>query len=43
MMGVKNILLQNGDTLELDGVFVAIGSSPYTKLVDHMNPERDGE
>ncbi len=43
IMGVKNILLQNGETLELDGVFVAIGSTPFTRIVDSMNPDKDAD
>ena len=43
MMWVTGIKLQNDETLPLDGVFVAIGSSPYTKIVDSMNPEKDPE
>ena len=43
MMGVTGLKLTNGEILPLDGVFVAIGSSPYTKIVDDMNPEKDPE
>ena len=43
MMGVKNLLLQNGDTLPLDWVFVAIGSTPFTKIIDTMSPLKDAE
>ena len=43
MMGVTGLKLTNGEILPLDGVFVAIGSSPYTKIVDDMNPEKDAE
>jgi thioredoxin reductase (NADPH) len=43
MMGVTGIKLQNGENLPLDGVFVAIGSSPYTKIVDSMNANKDGD
>ncbi len=43
MMGVTGLKLTNGETLPLDGVFVAIGSSPYTKIVDSMNLEKDTE
>ena len=31
------------EIIPLDGVFVAIGSSPYTKIVDGMNPDKDPE
>lgn len=43
MMGVTGLKLTSGETLPLDGVFVAIGSSPYTKIVDGMSPEKDSE
>ena len=43
IMGVTGLKLTNGEILPLDGVFVAIGSSPYTKIVDNMNPEKDPE
>lgn len=43
MMGVTGIALNTGDTLKVDGVFVAIGSSPFTKIVDTLSPEKDGE
>ena len=42
-MGVTGLLLQNDEILPLDGVFVAIGSSPITTIVDQFNPEKDGE
>jgi thioredoxin reductase len=42
-MGVTGIKLQGGETLPLDGVFVAIGSSPYTKIVDSMNADKDSD
>ncbi len=41
MMGVTGLKLMSGETLPLDGVFVAIGSSPFTKIVDSMSPEKD--
>ncbi len=43
MMGVTGIALNTGDTLAVDGVFVAIGSSPFTKIVDTLSPEKDAE
>ena len=43
ILGVTGLKLTNGEILPLDGVFVAIGSSPYTKIVDNMNPEKDPE
>lgn len=43
MMGVTGLKLNTGGTLSVDGVFVAIGSTPFTKIVDTMNPEKDAE
>jgi thioredoxin reductase (NADPH) len=40
-MGMTGLLLKSGGTLSADGVFVAVGSLPNTKLVDHLNPEKD--
>ena len=31
------------DTLKVDGVFVAIGSTPFTKIVDSLNAHKDAE
>jgi len=41
MMGVTGLKLQDDSILPLDGVFVAIGSSPFTKIVDGLNPDKD--
>lgn len=41
VMGMTGLRLKSGEILAADGVFVAIGSIPNTKLVDHMNPEKD--
>jgi thioredoxin reductase (NADPH) len=43
MMGVKGVKLGNGETLAVDGVFVAIGTTPITGLANNMNPEKDAE
>lgn len=43
MMGVTGLKLNTGETLSVDGVFVAIGSTPFTRIVDSMNPEKDSE
>ncbi|GAB0175278.1 MAG: thioredoxin-disulfide reductase [Candidatus Altimarinota bacterium] len=43
MMGVTGLKLNSGETLPVDGVFVAIGSTPFTKIVDSMNPEKDAD
>ncbi len=43
VMWVTGLKLTNGEILSLDGVFVAIGSSPYTRLVDDLSPEKDSE
>ncbi|HRI36753.1 MAG TPA: FAD-dependent oxidoreductase [bacterium] len=41
VMGMTGLLLKSGETLAANGVFVAIGSLPNTKLVDHMGPAKD--
>jgi thioredoxin reductase len=43
MMGVTGVLLNTGNILPLDGVFVAVGSSPITSLVDHLDVAKDAE
>lgn len=43
MMGVNGVKLTNGEVVALDGVFVAIGSTPITSLVDNLAPEKDSE
>ena len=39
--GVDGLLLQDGSTLPVDGVFIAVGSVPSTRLIEHLSPERD--
>jgi thioredoxin reductase (NADPH) len=41
IMGVQNLLLKNGEKLAVQWVFVAIGSTPFTRIVDNLNPEKD--
>lgn len=41
MMGVTGLKLQDDTILPLDGVFVAIGSTPFTRIVDGLSPEKD--
>lgn len=43
MMGVTGLKLTNGETLPVDGVFVAVGSTPFTRIVDGLSPEKDAE
>jgi thioredoxin reductase (NADPH) len=43
MMGVSGLKLQDDSILPLDGVFVAIGSSPFTKIVDGLQADKDAE
>ncbi len=43
MMGVTGLKLNTWETLPVEGVFVAIGSTPFTKIVDSMSPEKDAE
>ncbi|PID84401.1 hypothetical protein CSB09_01150 [Candidatus Gracilibacteria bacterium] len=42
-MGVTGLKLNNGETLNVDGIFVAIGSSPFTSIVDGLAPKKDDE
>ena len=43
IMGVTGLKLQDNTILPVDGVFVAIGSTPFTKIVDTLNPQKDTE
>lgn len=43
IMWVTKVILTNSNSLDLEGVFVAIGSSPITNLVDNLNIEKDNE
>ena len=38
---VSELGLLGGSTLAVEGIFVAIGSIPNTRLVDHLNPAKD--
>lgn len=42
-MVVTGALLNNSEVLPLDGIFVAIGSTPFTRIVDELHPEKDSE
>lgn len=39
----SDVFEEAGNILPLDGVFVAIGSSPITSIVDNLAPEKDAE
>lgn len=43
MMGVTGLRLQDDSILPLDGVFVAIGSTPFTRIVDSLSPDKDAD
>jgi len=43
MMGVTGVSLNTGEDIPLDGLFVAIGSSPITDIVDTLSPLKDDE
>lgn len=43
IMGVKAVMLNTGESLALDGLFVAIGSTPITHIVDELSPEKDSD
>ncbi|MDP5038939.1 MAG: FAD-dependent oxidoreductase [Candidatus Gracilibacteria bacterium] len=40
---MEKVILKSGKQLKADGIFVAVGSDPNTKLVHHLNPEMDQE
>ena len=43
VMWVTGLRLHDDSILPLDGVFVAIGSTPFTKIIDTMSPDKDAE
>jgi thioredoxin reductase (NADPH) len=43
MMWVTGVKLDSGKIIPLDGIFIAIGSSPITAIVDSLSPEKDSE
>ena len=43
IVGVKGVKLSTGEDLALDGLFVAIGSTPITQIVDNLSPNKDEE
>jgi len=42
-MFMEKVILKSGKEIPADGIFVAIGSDPDTKLVNHLNPEKDDD
>lgn len=40
---LEKVVLKSGKELKADGFFVAIGSDPSTKLVEHLDPKMDDE
>ena len=40
---MEKVILKSGKEIPADGIFVAIGSDPDIKLVDHMNPKKDDD
>lgn len=42
-MGVKNLLLTNKTEITTDGIFIAVGTSPNTSLLDHMFVDKDDD
>lgn len=42
-MFVEDVLLQDGSTLKVDGVFIAVGNDPDSSLFDGFNLEKDEE
>nr|MDD3720597.1 FAD-dependent oxidoreductase [Candidatus Gracilibacteria bacterium] len=42
-MFMEEIKLKSGKTIKADGIFVAIGNEPDTKIINHLNPIKDEE
>ncbi len=42
-MFMEEIYLKSGKILKADGIFVAVGNEPDTKIIDHLNPLKDEE
>lgn len=42
-MFMENINLKSWKVLKADGIFVAVWNEPETKIIDHLNPEKDNE
>jgi thioredoxin reductase len=40
---MEEIHLKTGKVLKADGIFVAVGNEPDTKIIDHLNPLKDEE
>ena len=40
---MEEVKLKSWKILKADGIFVAVGTIPFTKLIDHMNPLKDEE
>ncbi len=43
MLWMTWVKLKSGKNLKIDGIFIAIGSSPNTKIIDSLNPKKDDE
>ncbi|MFA6090280.1 MAG: FAD-dependent oxidoreductase [Candidatus Gracilibacteria bacterium] len=39
--GVEKLILNTGNELAVDGIFVAIGNQPETAIIDSLNPAKD--
>jgi thioredoxin reductase len=42
-MFLEEINLKSGKVLKADGIFVAIGNDPDTKIIANLNPKTDEE
>ncbi|RAL55827.1 hypothetical protein BLD25_03230 [Candidatus Gracilibacteria bacterium GN02-872] len=42
-LGMTGVKLKSGKEVKSDGIFVAVGTSPNTSLVDGLNPQKDEE
>ncbi len=39
----EEIVLNSGKSVKADGIFIAVWTIPFTKIVDHLNPLKDEE
>lgn len=40
---VEELKLKSGKSLKVDGIFIAVGTIPFTSIVDHLGPNKDSE
>lgn len=40
---MEEVKLKSGKSLKADGIFIAVGTIPFTKIIDHLGPEKDAD